>query len=155
MRSRIFRDLIDSGANKGKPKCVVEGCNKPGHHTGQRRADGSVIYRAQCLKHHSIRYGIGDWEYKKYRKTYCENNDGRLGFVCTATILPDYSADMLDADHVNNNHNDNRKVNLQTLCANCHRVKTKLFGHLTNLNYIKKLFKNNTMMVDISKTNEV
>ena len=37
-------------------------------------------------KHHSIKHGIGGWEYKVFRKEYCENIDGRLGFTCTTTI---------------------------------------------------------------------
>ena len=31
----------------------------------------------------------------------------------------------LDVDHINGDHNDNSIENLQTLCANCHRLKTK------------------------------
>ena len=140
---RIFRDLITSGRHKGKPKCVNEGCESPGHYIGTKRKDGSRIYRAACAKHHFTKYGIGDWEYKQHRKNFCENKDGRLGFCCTATIPPQHAEKMLDADHINNVHEDNRKVNIQTLCAACHRVKTSLFGHLRNLGYIKKLLKQN------------
>lgn len=145
MSARIFRELLKDG----RPKCIVDGCQKSGQHTGRKRKDGTIIYRAQCSKHHFIRYGINDWEYKRYRKTYCENIDGRLGFTCTATIIPEFSHHMLDVDHINNNHTDNRKCNLQTLCSNCHRLKTSLFGHLTNLSYIKKLFSNNKKLTTI------
>lgn len=31
----------------------------------------------------------------------------------------------LDVDHIDGNHNNNNLDNLQTLCANCHRLKTK------------------------------
>ena len=151
MGQRIFRDLIDDG----RPKCIVEGCHKPGQNTGNRRKDGSVIYRAQCTKHHSLRYSLGNWAYKQYRKTYCENIDGRLGFVCTATILPEHAENMLDTDHINNNHEDNRECNMHTLCSNCHRVKTKLFGHLTSLDYIKRLFYINTQKFVSKKKNLV
>ena len=30
----------------------------------------------------------------------------------------------LDVDHIDGNHNNDEEVNLQTLCANCHRLKT-------------------------------
>jgi len=32
----------------------------------------------------------------------------------------------LDVDHIDGNHKNNEINNLQTLCANCHRLKTKL-----------------------------
>lgn len=146
---RVFRDLIISGKYKGRPKCTVEGCDKPGHDIGVKRKDGSKIYRATCAKHHFTRYGIGDWSYKQYRKNYCENIDGRLGFVCTTTILPDFADSMLDADHINNNHDDDRESNIQTLCACCHRVKTRTLGHLTNSSYIKKILKKNAKLFAI------
>lgn len=59
--------------------------------------------------------------YRKYRKDYCENKDGRLGFVCTATIIWD---GQLDTDHINGDPSDHREVNMQTLCKNCHAFKT-------------------------------
>lgn len=80
--------------------------------------------------------------YLKYRKTFCENKDGRLGFVCN-TVLP--TQDMLKAaglnwtpdqflqvDHINGNPKDNRPENLQTLCSHCHTIKGIQNGdHLT------------------------
>ena len=30
----------------------------------------------------------------------------------------------MDIDHIDGNHNNNDKSNLQVLCANCHRLKT-------------------------------
>lgn len=134
--------------NKNRPKCIVEGCTMLGQNTGRKRKDGSIYYRKECDLHHRQRYRLGDWVYKSYRKEYCENIDGRLGFKCTSTILKEHFRNILDTDHVNNNHDDNRKCNLQTLCANCHRVKSKLFGHLTNLEYTKRLFKENRRFFD-------
>ncbi len=115
-----------------RPKCQVPGCGKNAHNTSTtanprwRKAtwvkeEFGVEEGYVCGKHHMKNYDIGDWIYKKHRKTYCENRDGRLGFICTANIQGDY---MLDADHINGNPTDNRAENIQTLCANCHRAKT-------------------------------
>ena len=61
--------------------------------------------------------------YRKYRKTYCENIDGRLGYKCTATIHWD---GMLDVDHINGDPSNNDPKNLQTLCKCCHSYKTNI-----------------------------
>lgn len=53
--------------------------------------------------------------YKKYKKDTCEC----CGFVAVHTC-------QLDVDHIDGVHSNNDKTNLQTLCANCHRLKTWL-----------------------------
>lgn len=103
--------------------CKVEGCTRLGQHMGKYRKDGSPVRRAKCAKHHSIEYGLGNWNYKQYRKNFCENTDGRLGFVCTSIIID--PAWQLDADHINGNPGDNRAENIQTLCKCCHAIKTR------------------------------
>lgn len=59
--------------------------------------------------------------YLKYRKSYCENIDGRLDFKCTSVIQ--ISA-QLQVDHIDGNPNNNSEENCQTLCSNCHIYKT-------------------------------
>ena len=59
--------------------------------------------------------------YRKHRKDYCENKDGRLGYNCRVKIR--ISA-QLEVDHKNGNPKDNRPQNLQTLCCMCHKYKT-------------------------------
>lgn len=76
--------------------------------------------------------------YLQYRKNYCENVDGRLGFVCTfthptpaqleATGLDATYLGWLQVDHKDGNHLNNNPKNLQTLCACCHNVKTYQCG---------------------------
>jgi len=136
---RIFRDLIETGPNKGLPKCVVSGCNQPGQNTGNYRKDGTVNYRAQCAGHHCLRYGMNGG-YRIYKKDYCENIDGRLGFKCTTNIIDQC---MLDVDHINHVHEDNRQSNLQTLCSCCHNYKTRYFDSLTE-ETIRRKFKQNS-----------
>ena len=53
--------------------------------------------------------------YKKHKKDYCE----RCGFVAEHSV-------QLDVDHIDGNHKNNEITNLQTLCSNCHRLKTHL-----------------------------
>ena len=113
--------------------CKVFGCNTPGQHMGKRNKDGTIRRRNLCANHHyrytAAKKGLNEnqWKnsfhkYKKYRKEYCENIDGRLGFKCTTTIVNPYW--QIDTDHINGDPNDNRPENLQTLCKCCHPIKT-------------------------------
>ena len=53
--------------------------------------------------------------YIKHKKDHCE----KCGFI------PKHPC-QLDVDHIDGNHSNNDITNLQTLCANCHRLKTYL-----------------------------
>ena len=61
------------------------------------------------------------------KKTFCENSDGRLDFIC-ATQGKDLHSCMLDLDHIDGDHYHNVEKNIQTLCKNCHAYKTKMNG---------------------------
>jgi 5-methylcytosine-specific restriction endonuclease McrA len=99
-----------------RPICQIDGCNDLAHNAGKYKS-GKIHYRKVCGFHHTI-----TWHpYLKYRKDYCENIDGRLGYVCTAHIP---IKAVLQVDHKNGRPDDNREENLQTLCANCHIYKT-------------------------------
>lgn len=50
---------------------------------------------------------------QKIKKKHCE----KCGFVAKHYA-------QLDIDHIDGNRNNNDPSNLQTLCANCHRLKT-------------------------------
>lgn len=76
--------------------------------------------------------------YLKYRKDYCENIDGRLGFTCTYTAPSKEQLEAmsnveltfkgwLQVDHIDGNHTNNKEENLQTLCACCHTIKTAIY----------------------------
>ena len=79
--------------------------------------------------------------YRKYRKDYCENIDGRLGFKCTTEITEDMIlAGVLEVDHIIPQTkwarlkaagivtgSVNSKEQTQTLCCNCHKMKGWLY----------------------------
>jgi len=51
--------------------------------------------------------------YRRFKKDKCDN----CGFVAIHKC-------QLDVDHIDGNHFNDDPSNLQTLCANCHRLKT-------------------------------
>lgn len=131
---RILKNDPRYDAKNGDRICCVEGCETIGQHMGKTRADGTIIRRAVCAKHHverqSAKKGLTSTQwtnsfhpYRKYRKTYCENIDGRLGFTCTTTI---HWEGMLQVDHINGDPTSHEKLGadaVQTLCACCHAYK--------------------------------
>lgn len=103
-------------------------------------------------RHHltASRHGLTLTEYQErihpyliHRKDYCENIDGRLGFVCNSAYPTRETLDklgftdwgtrnFLDVDHKDGNSSNHDPENLQTLCKNCHKLKTYSSGdHLT------------------------
>jgi len=107
---------------KDRPRCTIPGCTKSGAAFGYYQKDGTPLFRKYCHKHVAIKYGTNGWDYKIYRKDYCENIDGRLGFNCTTNIIePELQ---LDADHIDGNPLNNDPKNIQTLCKCCHAIKT-------------------------------
>lgn len=55
------------------------------------------------------------YPYRQFKKKSCEF----CGFVAVNSC-------QLDVDHIDGNHSNNDESNLQTLCANCHRLKTHM-----------------------------
>lgn len=60
------------------------------------------------------RYNEYRSRHAKIKKLHCE----LCGFVAQ-------HRSQLDVDHIDGNHQNNDIINLQTLCANCHRLKTQ------------------------------
>ena len=65
------------------------------------------VYRRNRLKN--------EYPYTVYKKDTCQH----CGFV------PEHRS-QLDVDHIDGDRWNNDPANLQTLCANCHRLKTHL-----------------------------
>ena len=97
--------------------CVI--CNKAKQSSCGTRKDGSKIWRLFCNHCIELHRGYerdrfrGSKDYRKKVRCKCE----RCGFI------PEHIS-QLDVDHIDNNHDNNNPSNLQTLCANCHRLKT-------------------------------
>jgi hypothetical protein len=71
-----------------------------------RRKNGSQLYRSSCVS------------CRKLAKGTKEDKCSRCGFVPEDMV-------QLDVDHIDGDRSNNDYLNLQTLCANCHRLKTK------------------------------
>ncbi len=69
---------------------------------------GAGKYRKTCYKCHMTG--------KRFKLDHCE----RCGFIPEDLV-------QLDIDHINGDRTNNDSSNLQTLCANCHILKTKAF----------------------------
>lgn len=89
--------------------CVV--CNK---NKQKKKSNGK--YQALCSVCDSKRFNIkttGIKAYQLHKKDICE----KCGFI------PEHVC-QLDVDHIDGNHKNDDPSNLQTLCANCHRLKS-------------------------------
>ena len=119
---QLYTGLVDTS----RPVCQKCGMNRvcrvgyrDGQPTFRRFCTGCRIemvppdvYRRQRNKARAYKRQVNK-PYRGYLKDRCEWCD----------FLPVHAA-QLEIDHINGNHHDNRAENLQTLCANCHRLKT-------------------------------
>jgi len=139
-----------------RPNCTNPGCDNPVHLVRDYYA-GWANYRKVCgtchMKHVAAKNGktvtqlLNSWHpSRRYRKTYCENKDGRLGFICTTTI---HWEGMLDVDHVNGNPFDEDEINYQTLCKCCHAYKTNKYKDYDTPG--RKTIKGNSGRLEVNK----
>lgn len=97
--------------------CIT--CNKnPQKSKGKK--NNKTIYASICSTCHQKKYRRLRG-YRRFKKDVCSF----CGFVPV-------HACQLDVDHIDGNHKNNKIENLQTLCANCHRLKTFASGYGKN-----------------------
>ncbi len=76
-----------------------------------RTKQGMSLYSALCGRCAKAQFGRDKFKLFK-------------GPRCDACGFEPVNLCQLDVDHINCDRSDNRPENLQTLCANCHRLKT-------------------------------
>jgi hypothetical protein len=69
----------------------------------------------RCWPHYMKSKKHKQFPWRIHKKDKCEKCD----------FVPEHSS-QLDVDHIDGNKKNNDSSNLQTLCANCHRLKTYL-----------------------------
>jgi 5-methylcytosine-specific restriction endonuclease McrA len=112
------------------PKCVNSGCTR---FVAIRHWNDGLIpsLKTECTSCSTARKSGKVIEGIKFeKKHYCENKDGRLGFMCPCdqSRYGEFPTDCYHMDHINGNHSDNRPENIMTLCMMCHTIKGKRDG---------------------------
>jgi len=76
------------------------------------------------------------------------------GPVCILCGFVPIDSCQLDVDHIDGNKKNNNIENLQTLCANCHRVKTKLNAQYDHSRHTRQPLNINISLIINSEENK-
>lgn len=100
--------------------CVICGKNP------QRKKAGQEKYMAMCRTCNTKRYQTKAGKAKALARIDARNRPYRIELKekCERCNFIPAHVCQLDVDHIDGNHKNNDPTNLQTLCANCHRLKS-------------------------------
>ncbi len=93
-----------------RPKCA---CGNLCKKNSFSKKDGRQLFNTYCRSCAKTKHGARERINKIVKGCSCDH----CGFIAVNSC-------QLDIDHIDGNSKNNRKENLQTLCANCHRLKT-------------------------------
>jgi len=105
-----------------RPVCII--CNKTKVSIADYNKNGLPRYKRKCEK-------CSPFYKEKLKRRSEKMRTNKYGIyikaeVCVSCNFLAIDSCQLDVDHIDGDHNNNSLVNLQTLCANCHRLKTKV-----------------------------
>jgi len=129
-------DLLKEGValrNARKTRCSIEGCN---NFLTAYQGPGSEHLCRDHQKNLAEYGGLATTKkvYSHKRKTHCEHcgytplTDDRVQSVEDPKIRNRLIRTLLTVDHIDGNHENNNDENLQTLCLDCHAIKTVIHG---------------------------
>ena len=117
------------------PQCINPGCSR----NVQVRAWSNWSFKTECGTCYKARAtGISGKAMEGitiHKKTYCENADGHLGWICPVDASAFVALDMLNAldlEHTDGDHNNNDPENVKTICKLCHGKKSMKYGDFSN-----------------------
>lgn len=111
-----------------RPNCL-DCPRKARYHT--KNKDGTVkSWRNYCTACNKAR-GQAQYKYRRFKGKMCD----ACGFIPIHPV-------QLDVDHLDGDHTNNTPKNIQTLCANCHRLKTINEGEHDGVKYVTYLSNN-------------
>lgn len=104
---------------ENRPLCL--NCNK--NKVAITSSDGNLYMRKYCNT-------CADNKYKKGHRYIIDSKS-----VCSRCGFKPELDCQLDVDHIDGNHKNDERENLEILCANCHRVKTFMSKDSVNIRF--------------------
>tara|TARA_B110000211_G_scaffold15214_1_gene15879 strand:- start:1748 stop:2191 length:444 start_codon:yes stop_codon:yes gene_type:complete len=129
-------DLLKEGIAQRtarKTRCSQEGCN---NFLTPYQGPGSDTLCRDHQKNLAEYGGLATIkkEYSQHRDTHCSHcgytplTDPRVQEIEDLKVRNRLVRTLLTVDHMDGNHSNNSPENLQTLCPNCHAIKTVING---------------------------